>query len=150
MSRLTRLLPLAVAVVLPAMIAPAAVASAAQSYCFSKQATGPGTWAGTYAAAMPGTPCDPTGGLPMTSALTSIYVTGDVAHITITWEFFDGAGGLAFETEQSGVLNLHSGDVVLNGVVTAGHPVGARTHDQGHPTDTNGSYAGVMRVMGHS
>jgi hypothetical protein len=84
----------------------------------------------------------------MASRLTEVpRVTGQTAHIRITWTFFAPGGGVAFETEQEGVLKLASGDVVLRGVVTDGDHLGARTQDRGHPTDASGSYAGTMRVL---
>ncbi len=132
-------------------VAPAAPAAAAgvDSYCFAKRAVAEGSWVGTYAEARTDGSCDPTGGARMESQLTSQpRQTGNVLHITIVWRFYEADGDLLFETEQRGILRLGDGDVVLNGVVTAGERLGARTHDEGHATDANGSYAGVMRVMG--
>lgn len=126
----------------------AAHAEGPEAYCFAKRAIAPGSWIGTYAPVAADGSCDPTNGLRMVSQLTSApVVTGEVAHITIRWQFFDQSGALAFQTDQSGILKLGSGDVVLNGTVTGGENSGARTHDEGTPTDANGSYAGVMRVQ---
>lgn len=132
-----------------ALVTPASATPAAQdTFCFAKHAVAPGAWVGTYAAASGNGSCDAAGGLPMTSHLTSTPVpTGQVLHITIQWQFLDAEGGLAFQTDQRGLLKLGSGDVVLNGVVTDGARVGARTHDEGSPTDTVGSYAGIMRLQ---
>jgi hypothetical protein len=141
----------AVAAVATAAFAPAAPAAAAapQSYCFAKQAVAAGSWVGTYAETGADGSCDPTGGARMESQLTSQpRQTGNVLHITIVWRFYESDGDLLFETEQAGILRLGDGDVVLNGVVTAGERLGARTHDKGYATDAVGSYAGVMRVMG--
>ena len=123
-------------------------AEGAEAYCFAKEQISLGVWEGTYAPVAAHGSCDAEGGLRMTSHLTSAPVqTGQVLHITIQWEFFDEENQLAFQTDQIGLLKLGSGDVVLNGTVTAGDRLGARTHDEGAPTDANGSYAGIMRVQ---
>ena len=132
------------------LLAPAGAnaATGAESYCFAKSAVSPGAWVGTYAPVAADGSCDAASGLAMASHLTAATVqTGQVLHIEIRWQFFDADGKLAFQTDQKGLLKLGSGDVVLNGTVTAGDRLGARTHDQGSPTDANGSYAGVMRVQ---
>lgn len=138
----------AVSLLIPIGAARASAGSATE-YCFAKHAVNPGQWEGTYARVAPDGSCDASSGSAMVSRLTAApAVTGEVAHITITWTFYDGQGDLAFETAQEGVLKLGSGDVVLHGTVTEGERLGARTQDRGSPTDALGSYAGVMRVLG--
>ena len=133
------------------LLAPASTANAAEgteSYCFAKHAVAPGSWVGTYAPVAEDGSCDATGGLPLRSQLTAApEQTGQVLHIVIRWQFFDEDDQLVFQTDQTGLLKLGSGDVVLNGTVTDGDRLGARTHDEGVPTDANGSYAGIMRVQ---
>lgn len=141
---------LLVAAAAVALLAPgtAHAASSQDSYCFAKHATSPGVWVGTYAAVADDGSCNAAGGLPMASHLTAAPVqTGAVLQIEIRWQFFDENGDLAFQTDQTGLLKLGNGNVVLNGTVTDGDRVGARTHDEGVPTDANGSYAGIMRVQ---
>jgi hypothetical protein len=139
-----------VATVAVSLVAPgtAHAASGPDAYCFAKQATSLGVWVGTYAPVAEDGSCDAAGGLPMASHLTAApVVTGQVWHIEIRWQFFDENGDLAFQTDQTGLLKLGTGNVVLNGTVTAGDRLGARTHDAGVPTDALGSYAGIMRVQ---
>jgi hypothetical protein len=141
---------LLVAAATVALLAPATAqaASSPDAYCFAKHATSPGVWVGTYAPVAEDGTCDATGGLPMASHLTATPVqTGQVLQIDIQWQFFDESGDLVFQTDQTGLLRLGSGEVVLNGTVTDGDRLGARTHDEGTPTDANGSYAGIMRVQ---
>jgi hypothetical protein len=141
---------LLVAAATVALLAPATAQAAGSpdAYCFAKHATSPGVWAGTYAPVAEDGSCDATGGLPMASHLTAAPVqTGEVLHIEIQWQFFDATGQVAFQTDQEGLLKLGNGNVVLNGTVTGGDRLGARTHDEGTPTDANGSYAGIMRVQ---
>lgn len=140
---------LLVAAVAVPLLAPAtAHAAGAESYCFAKSQVSPGSWVGTYAPVAADGSCDAAAGLAMASHLIAAPVqTGQVLHIEIRWLFFSADGELAFQTDQKGLLKLGSGDVVLNGTVTAGDRLGARTHDEGSPTDANGSYAGVMRVQ---
>jgi hypothetical protein len=132
----------------PLLVATPAHAGSPDTYCFAKSALSPGVWRGTYAPVPADGSCDATNGLPMASHLTAPpVITGNIAHIEIVWEFFDAEGDLVFQTVQAGILSLGSGDVVLNGTVTAGDRLGARTHDEGTPTDANGSYAGIMRLQ---
>jgi len=141
---------LLVAAATVALLAPATAhaASSPDEYCFAKHATSPGVWVGTYAPVAEDGSCNAAGGLAMASHLTAAPVqSGQVLHIEIRWQFFDENGDLAFQTDQTGLLKLGSGDVVLNGTVTGGDRLGARTHDQGVPTDAVGSYAGIMRVQ---
>ena len=142
---------LLVAAATVALLTPAATANASNSpeaYCFAKHATSPGVWVGTYAPVADDGSCNAAGGLAMASHLTAAPVqSGQVLHIEISWQFFDENGDLAFQTYQTGLLKLGSGNVVLNGTVTDGDRVGARTHDEGVPTDAIGSYAGIMRVQ---
>jgi hypothetical protein len=145
-----RLTSLLVAVAAAPLLAPATAhaAEGPEAYCFAKSAIAPGVWQGKYAPVAADGSCDASTGLRMASHLTAApRVSGNVAHIEITWQFFDAAGDLAFQTDQTGVLKLNSGNVVLNGTVTAGDRLGARTHDEGTPTDANGSYVGVMRLQ---
>lgn len=142
---------LLVAAATVALLTPAATANASSSpeaYCFAKHATSPGVWVGTYAPVADDGSCNAAGGLAMASHLTAAPVqSGQVLHIEISWQFFDENGDLAFQTDQTGLLKLGSGNVVLNGTVTDGDRLGARTHDEGVPTDAIGSYAGIMRVQ---
>jgi hypothetical protein len=128
--------------------ATAHAASSPDAYCFAKHATSLGVWVGTYAPVAEDGTCDATGGLPMASHLTAAPVqTGQVLHIDIQWQFFDESGDLVFQTDQTGLLKLGNGEVVLNGTVTDGDRIGATTHDEGTPTDANGSYTGIMRIQ---
>ena len=133
-----------------ALLTPATAhaASSPDAYCFAKHATSPGVWVGTYAPVAADGSCNAIGGLRMASHLTAAPVqTGQVLHIAIQWQFFDASGDVAFQTDQTGLLKLGNGEVVLNGTVTDGDRLGARTHDEGTPTDANGSYVGIMRVQ---
>jgi hypothetical protein len=141
---------LLVATATVAMLAPATAhaASSPDAYCFAKHAISPGVWVGTYAPVAEDGSCDATGGLPMASHLTAAPMqSGQVLHIAIQWQFFDESGDVAFQTDQTGLLKLGNGEVVLNGTVTDGDRLGAKTHDEGTPTDANGSYVGIMRIQ---
>ena len=128
--------------------ATAHAAGSPDAYCFAKHATSPGVWVGTYSPVASDGSCDAAGGLLMASHLTAAPVqSGQVLHIAIQWQFFDESGDVAFQTDQTGLLKLGNGDVVLNGTVTDGDRLGARTHDEGTPTDANGSYVGIMRIQ---
>ncbi len=150
MNNPLKALLVAAATVAVSLLAPATTqaASGPDAYCFAKHATSPGVWVGTYAPVAEDGSCDATGGLPMASHLTAAPVqTGQVLHIEIRRQYFDENGDLVFQTDKSGLLKLGSGNVVLNGTVTDGDRIGARTHDEGVPTDASGSYAGIMRVQ---
>jgi hypothetical protein len=122
-----------VALVQPATAVPD---SAPLIWTFDKCAVGPGVWHGTAHG--------PTGASePLETQLTSIRQTADVLHVDFNWYV-----GTTYLAKLSGVLNLKTGAVVMNGQVAEGQYTGSQVHEEGQLYDpANSCFAGTISVM---
>lgn len=70
---------------------------------------------------------------------------GDVLEVTFVWEI--SAHSHSFVAVTDGTLNLQTGAVILDGVVTEGWLVGASVHEEGQLVDASLSrYQGVIEL----
>ncbi|HYJ68974.1 MAG TPA: hypothetical protein VEX15_15095 [Nocardioidaceae bacterium] len=122
-----------VAVIGPATAAPA---SAPLVWTFDKCSVGPGMWQGTATGPS---------GVPelLDTEVTGSQQTDGVLHVDFNWQV-----GTRYLAQLSGVLNLKTGAVVMDGRVTEGQYVGSRVHEEGQLYDaTRSCFAGTIRVM---
>jgi len=130
----------ALALAATAPVALAGPATAAQSalltWTFDKCSVGPGAWQGTATG--------PSGvAEPLQTQLTGARQTGSVLQVEFDWHV-----GTTYLAQLSGVLNLKTGAVVMNGTVTEGQYVGSQVHEEGQLYDpANSCFAGTIRVM---
>jgi hypothetical protein len=129
----------ALAAIAPVALAGSATAapqSAPLTWTFDKCSVGPGAWEGTANG--------PTGvTAKLQTQLTSARQTGSVLHVDFDWHV-----GTTYLAQMSGVLNLKTGAVVMNGRVTEGQYLGSRVHEEGQLYDaTDSCFAGTIRVM---
>jgi hypothetical protein len=106
------------------------------TWTFDKCAVGPGAWQGTATG--------PTGvAEPLQTQLTSVRQTGSVLQVEFDWHV-----GSTYLAQLSGVLNLETGAVVMNGPITEGQFAGSQVHEEGQLYDAaNSCFAGTIRVM---
>ena len=116
--------------------ATAAAQSAPLTWTFDKCSVGPGAWQGTATG--------PSGvAEPLQTQLTNYRQTGSVLQVEFDWHV-----GSTYLAQLSGVLNLKTGAVVMNGTVTEGQYVGSQVHEEGQLYDpANSCFAGTIRVM---
>ena len=116
--------------------ATAAPPSAPLTWTFDKCSAGLGVWQGTATG--------PTGVTEqLQTELTSARQTGRVLQVEFDWHV-----GATYLAQLSGVLNLKTGAVVMNGRVTEGQYVGSQVHEEGQLYDpANSCFAGTIRVM---
>ena len=116
--------------------ATAATPSAPLIWTFDKCSVGPGAWQGTATG--------PSGvAEPLQTQLTGARQTGKVLQVEFDWHV-----GSTYLAQLSGVLNLKTGAVVMNGTVTDGQYTGSQVHEEGQLYDPNNScFAGTIRVM---
>lgn len=130
---------LALAAAAPVALAGSATAdsqSAPLTWTFDKCSVGPGAWQGTAHG--------PTGASePLQSQLTSARQTDSVLHVDFDWHV-----GTTYLAQLTGVLNLKTGAVVMNGQVTEGQYVGSQVHEEGQLYDpANSCFSGTIQVM---
>lgn len=129
---------LALAAVPVALIQPAAAApdSAPLIWTFDKCAVAEGVWQGTAHG--------PAGvGEELETRLTGLRQTDDVLHVDFDWQVGD-----TYLAKLSGILNLKTGAVVMNGRVAEGEHAGSRVHEEGQLYDPeNSCFAGTIRVL---
>ncbi len=70
-------------------------------------------------------------------------VTGSIWHVSFLWDV--DAGGNSFEADVSGIINMKTGRVVLNGVVVVGSLEGAQLHIEAQLNEFMGS-EGTIRI----
>ncbi len=129
---------LALAATAPVALAGSAVAasqSAPLTWTFDKCSVGPGAWQGTA--------LGPTGvAEPLQTQLTSVRQTGSVLQVEFDWHV-----GTTYLAQLSGVLNLETGAVVMNGQVTEGQYAGSQVHEEGQLYDpVNSCFAGTIQL----
>jgi hypothetical protein len=142
-QRLSRHGPSIAALVLAAT-APVALAGPAAAvpesapliWTFDKCSVGPGMWQGTA--------IGPTGASEsLETQLTSSRQTGNVLQVEFNWQV-----GTTYLAQLSGILNLKTGAVVMNGPVTEGQYVGSQVHEEGQLYDpVNSCFSGTIRVI---
>lgn len=129
---------LAVAAAVPiALVQPAAASdSAPLIWSFDKCAVADGVWHGTAQG--------PTGASePLETRLTGLRQTDSVLHVDFDWQVGD-----TYLARLSGVLNLETGAVVMNGRVAEGQFAGSQVHEEGQLYDAeNSCFAGTIRVL---
>jgi len=130
---------LALAATAPVALAGSATAapqSAPLTWTFDKCAVGTGAWQGTAHG--------PTGvAEPLQTQLTSSRQTDSVLQVEFDWHV-----GTTYLAQLSGILNLKTGTVVMNGQVTEGQYAGSQVHEEGQLYDpANSCFAGTIRVM---
>src|SRR5262245_34992916 len=132
---------LALAATAPVALAGSATAarpSAPLTWTFDKCAVpdASGAWQGTAHG--------PTGVVePLHTQLTSGRQTGSVLLVDFDWHV-----GTTYLAQLSGVLNLKTGAVVMNGRVTEGQYAGSQVHEEGQLYDpANSCFAGTIRLM---
>ena len=116
--------------------ATAAPQSAPLTWTFDKCSVAPGTWQGTA--------YGPTGvAEPLQTQLTGSQRAGSVLQVEFDWHV-----GTTYLAQLSGVLNLNTGAVVMNGQVTEGQYAGSQVHEEGQLYDpANLCFAGTIQVM---
>ncbi len=132
---------LALAATVPvALVQPAAASpdSAPLIWSFDKCLVDPlaGIWQGTAHG--------PTGGgEQLETQLTGLRQTDSVLHVDFDWQVGD-----TYLAQLSGILNLKTGAVVMNGLVANGEHAGSRVHEEGQLYDAaNQCFAGTIQVM---
>ncbi|HZN71427.1 MAG TPA: hypothetical protein VFC00_07060 [Micromonosporaceae bacterium] len=110
--------------------------SAPLTWTFDKCSAGAGVWQGTATG--------PTGvAEPLQTQLTGARQTGSVLQVEFDWHV-----GTAYLAQLSGVLNLKTGAVVMNGPVAEGQYAGSQVHEEGQRYDPARScFAGTIRMM---
>ncbi len=125
------------AVLVGVVAAPASTASGAPvELTFAKANQGGGVWSGNVAG-------DIEGGL--TTELRSIRVSDGIWHVEFDW--IVAAGDESFTARLTGIVNTHTGGVVMNGRVVEGHLLGARVAERGQLVNAAGDAVGTIRIM---
>jgi hypothetical protein len=130
---------LALAAAAPVALAGPAAAvpqSSPLTWTFDKCSVGPGVWQGT---------AHGPSGVPeqLQSRATSVRQTGSVLQVEFDWHV-----GTTYLAQLSGVLNLKTGAVVMNGQVTEGQFAGSQVHEEGQLYDpANSCFAGTIQVV---
>lgn len=122
-----------VALVQPAIAAPE---SAPLIWSFDKCSVDSGVWQGTAHG--------PTGtSEPLETRLTALRQTDGVLHVDFDWYV-----GETYLAQLTGILNLKTGAVVMNGQVAEGEYAGSQVHEEGQLYDAeNQCFAGTIQVM---
>ena len=83
----------------------------------------------------------------LTSRLVSLDAsTGTVLHVTFDW--IVSSGSKSFTARTSGIWNLNTGRVVMNGSVIAGFLEGAHVHEEGQLTEpATLSFQGFLQLL---
>jgi hypothetical protein len=105
----------ALVTVLAGLLATPAGANGVIRLDFEKELVAPGIWSGTV---------EQTGGIRTFLDATDFQETGNVWHLTFDWFVSDPD----FQAEVTGVLNLGTGRVSLNGMVVDGAYQGSNIH----------------------
>ena len=130
----------ALAAVAVAALAPTATAAPPLQVNWSKHLVDPAQFVfeGTTSGDAPGT---------LTSKLVGPPTgTGGVLHVTFDW--IVGSGARSFTARTSGIWNLNTGHVVMNGTVIEGYLNGAQVHEEGQLVDpATLSFEGFLRLM---
>ena len=129
----------AVVTAIPLAVAQPAAADANSApliWAFDKCSAGPGVWQGTA--------YGPTGAPePLETRLTSLWEADGVLHVDFDWYV-----GNTYLAQLTGILNLNTGAVVMNGQVLEGSYVGSQVHEEGQLYDAARScFAGTIQVM---
>ncbi len=105
---------------------------------FDKELVDSTVWEGTYWG-------DASGDVTVT--LVGLRITGPIWHVEFEWVLTDDVDGLTLRAVVSGIINMNTGHIALNGVVTEGHYCGAQVHvDAQLEFDDYGSH-GDFRIM---
>ena len=126
----------------------ASTASVELSFDSPFDPTNPGVWVGTVAGDITGT---------LQTRMTDLQVSGPIWHARFEWTitaadtFASRPGapldvhssqttmttGQSFVADLSGVLNIETGAVVMNGTVVEGYLLGAQVHEEGQLIDAD-------------
>lgn len=80
--------------------------------------------------------------------LTDLRESGNVWHVRFDWIITADNPGESFTADLSGILNLNTGRVVMNGRVVDGYLKGARVHEEGQLVDPgNFGFEGLINIM---
>ena len=104
---------------------------------FDKTAVADGVWAGTISGDIEGT---------LTTVLRDVRVTGKVWHVNFDWII--DSGDQSFTANLSGILNLKTGSVVMNGTIVEGYLTGAQVHEEGQLVNAATlQFVGSIQIM---
>jgi hypothetical protein len=99
---------------------------------FEKELVDPGVWSGTV---------DGAGGIR--TFLTDLDETGKVWHVSFDWFVLEAP---EFQAQVTGVVNLVTGNVSLNGTITDGDYEGSNIHVDAQLDLTDLSSIGTMTI----
>lgn len=131
------LVVVAAAAVAAASAAPTVASTQPIRLSFDKSLVSPGVWQGTVGGDISGN---------LTTQLTDVRITGPIWHVR--FDFVIDAGGRSFTIDLSGILNMKTGAVVMNGTVVQGYLEGAQVHEQAQLVDlATLRFQGSIQVM---
>lgn len=106
---------------------------------FEKSSIEEGIWEGTVEGDIEG---------DLRTELTELRESGNVWHVRFAWIITADDPGESFTADLSGILNLNTGRVVMNGRVVDGYLEGARVHEEGQLVDPgNFGFEGLINIM---
>lgn len=78
--------------------------------------------------------------------LLSARQTDRILHVEFDWDV--DAGPQSFTARLSGILDLQTGSVTMNGTVIEGYLTGAQVHEEGQLVDAaNSGFVGTISIM---
>jgi hypothetical protein len=142
MTRVSCLLIMAAALAgVPGLPGPARAdaAPAPVRLTFSKSATAtPMVWQGTVGGDVTGT---------LETRLLNLRVSGNIWHVEFDWIVTSSNPAQSFTARLTGILNLKTGRVVMNGTVIEGYLEGAQVHEEGLLVDpATSKFEGTIRI----
>lgn len=141
MTRVLRMIALVVAAlsVLPGPAHLQAVSPAPVRLTFSKSmSTTPMVWQGSVNGDVAGT---------LETRLLNLRVSGNIWHVEFDWVVTGANPHQSFTARLTGILNLKTGKVVMNGAVIDGYLDGAQVHEEGLLVDPAASkFEGTIRI----
>lgn len=120
---------------------PASDASSAPvTLTFEKSLVDPaGVWEGTVSGDIEG---------DLTTVLLEARQTDQILHVRFAWIIDAADDDFDFVAELDGILNLKTGEVVMNGSVVDGYLIGAEVHEEAQLVDSGTlRFVGTIRIM---